>query len=108
MNGRVYRKARGRLLACECWQVTNDDELWRRSLLTMISVISVFSQDQPVRHRSQRRRLQTRCRQGRERRSGGRMVGIITHIRDLTERLPGCIEVEKGLGQSRWQVARVG
>ena len=41
-------------------------------------------------------------------RSGGRMVGIITHIRDLTERLPGCIEVEKGLGQSRWQVARVG
>lgn len=41
-------------------------------------------------------------------RSGGRMVGIITHIRDLTERLPGCIEIEKGLGQSRWQVARVG
>jgi DNA repair protein SbcC/Rad50 len=41
-------------------------------------------------------------------RSGGRMVGIITHIRELTERLPGCIEIEKGLGQSRWQVARVG
>ncbi len=41
-------------------------------------------------------------------RTGGRMVGIITHIRDLTERLPGCIEIEKGLGQSRWQLARVG
>jgi len=41
-------------------------------------------------------------------RVGGRMVGIITHIRDLTERLPGCIEIEKGLGQSRWQLARVG
>jgi exonuclease SbcC len=41
-------------------------------------------------------------------RIGGRMVGIITHIRDLTERLPGCIEVEKGQGESRWAVARVG
>jgi exonuclease SbcC len=41
-------------------------------------------------------------------RTGGRMVGIITHIRELTERLPGCIEIEKGLGQSRWQLARVG
>ncbi len=26
---------------------------------------------------------------------GGRMVGIITHIRELTERLPACIRVEK-------------
>lgn len=41
-------------------------------------------------------------------RTGGRMVGIITHIRDLTERLPGCIEIEKGQGQSQWQLARVG
>lgn len=41
-------------------------------------------------------------------RTGGRMVGIITHIRDLTERLPGCIEIDKGLGQSRWQLGRVG
>jgi exonuclease SbcC len=41
-------------------------------------------------------------------RTGGRMVGIITHIRDLTERLPGCIEIDKGQGQSRWQLARVG
>jgi exonuclease SbcC len=41
-------------------------------------------------------------------RTGGRMVGIITHIRALTERLPGCIEIDKGQGQSRWQLARVG
>lgn len=41
-------------------------------------------------------------------RIGGRMVGIITHIRELTERLPGCIEIDKGQGQSRWQLARVG
>jgi exonuclease SbcC len=41
-------------------------------------------------------------------RTGGRMVGIITHIRDLTERLPGCIDIEKGQGQSRWHLARVG
>src|SRR5687767_10200638 len=29
MNGGVYRKAGGRLLARGGWQMTNDDELWR-------------------------------------------------------------------------------
>jgi exonuclease SbcC len=32
---------------------------------------------------------------------GGRMVGIITHIRELTERLPACIRVEKATEGSR-------
>ena len=32
---------------------------------------------------------------------GGRMVGIITHVRELTERLPARVIVEKGSEGSR-------
>jgi exonuclease SbcC len=35
----------------------------------------------------------------------GRMVGIITHIRELTDRMPTCIVIEKGPEGSRWSVA---
>src|SRR5687767_12849336 len=66
MSKGVYRKARGRLLACDGLAVTNADESWLASMLTMISVISVFSQNQPVRHRRKRRRLQAGRCQGRE------------------------------------------
>jgi DNA repair protein SbcC/Rad50 len=34
----------------------------------------------------------------------GRMVGIITHIRELTDRMPDCIVIEKGPGGSRWSL----
>jgi exonuclease SbcC len=39
---------------------------------------------------------------------GDRVVGIISHIPELSARLPGCIRVEKGLGESTWAVERVG
>jgi exonuclease SbcC len=39
---------------------------------------------------------------------GGRMVGIITHIAALTERLPGCVRISKGPNSARWNVERVG
>jgi DNA repair protein SbcC/Rad50 len=42
------------------------------------------------------------------RQDGDRIVGIISHIPELTARLPGCIRVEKGLGESTWVVERVG
>lgn len=35
---------------------------------------------------------------------GGRMVGIITHIRELTDRMPTCIVIDKGPDGSRWSV----
>jgi exonuclease SbcC len=37
---------------------------------------------------------------------GGRMVGIISHIKDLTERMPACIVIDKRPDGSRWCVAR--
>jgi exonuclease SbcC len=42
------------------------------------------------------------------RQDGGRLIGVISHRRELTERLPGCIRVDKGIGESRWSVERVG
>jgi exonuclease SbcC len=36
------------------------------------------------------------------RQDGDRMIGVISHRPELTERLPGCIRVEKGAGESRW------
>lgn len=42
------------------------------------------------------------------RQGGDRVVGIISHIPELTARLPGCIRVDKGLGESTWVVERVG
>ena len=42
------------------------------------------------------------------RQEGGRMIGVISHRPELTDRLPGCIRVEKGTGESRWVLERVG
>jgi DNA repair protein SbcC/Rad50 len=42
------------------------------------------------------------------RQDGGRLIGVISHRQELTDRLPGCIRVEKGVGDSRWSVERVG
>ena len=42
------------------------------------------------------------------RQGGDRVVGIISHIPELTARMPGCIRVDKGLGESTWVVERVG
>jgi DNA repair protein SbcC/Rad50 len=42
------------------------------------------------------------------RQDGGRLIGVISHRRELTDRLPGCIRVDKGIGESRWYVERVG
>jgi DNA repair exonuclease SbcCD ATPase subunit len=33
---------------------------------------------------------------------------VISHLPELTARLPGCIRVDKGLGESTWTVERVG
>jgi DNA repair protein SbcC/Rad50 len=41
-------------------------------------------------------------------RDGQRMVGVISHREELTDRLPGLIRIEKGIGQSTWRVERVG
>jgi exonuclease SbcC len=42
------------------------------------------------------------------RQDGGRMIGVISHRPELTDRLPGCIRVEKGTGESHWVLERVG
>lgn len=42
------------------------------------------------------------------RQEGGRMIGVISHRPELTDRLPGCIRVEKGKGESHWVLERVG
>jgi exonuclease SbcC len=42
------------------------------------------------------------------RHDGARAIGVISHRPELTERLPGCIRVEKGVGESSWVVERVG
>ena len=34
----------------------------------------------------------------------GRMVGIITHVRELTDRMPACVVIEKRPDGSRWSV----
>lgn len=34
----------------------------------------------------------------------GRVVGIITHVRDLTDRMPACVVIEKRPEGSRWRV----
>ena len=42
------------------------------------------------------------------RQDGDRMIGVISHRTELTDRLPGCIRVNKGTGESSWIVERVG
>lgn len=42
------------------------------------------------------------------RQDGDRMIGVISHRPELTERLPGCIRVNKGIGESTWVLERVG
>ena len=42
------------------------------------------------------------------RQDGGRLIGVISHRPELTDRLPGCIRVHKGAGESTWQLERVG
>jgi len=42
------------------------------------------------------------------RQDGDRLIGVISHRPELTDRLPGCIRVEKGAGESRWILERVG
>jgi exonuclease SbcC len=42
------------------------------------------------------------------RQDGDRMIGVISHRPELTDRLPGCIRVEKGTGESHWVLERVG
>ena len=42
------------------------------------------------------------------RQDGARLIGVISHRPELTERLPGCIKVTKGAGESSWQLERVG
>ena len=42
------------------------------------------------------------------RQDGARLIGVISHRPELTERLPGCIRVVKGAGESTWQLERVG
>jgi exonuclease SbcC len=42
------------------------------------------------------------------RQDGDRMIGVISHRPELTDRLPGCIRVVKGTGESRWVLERVG
>ena len=39
---------------------------------------------------------------------GGRLIGVISHRQELTERLPGVIRIEKGNGESKWVVERAG
>ncbi len=36
----------------------------------------------------------------------GRMVGIITHIRELTDRMPACIVIDKRPDGSRWSITQ--
>ncbi len=42
------------------------------------------------------------------RQDGARVIGVISHRPELTERLPGCIRVDKGVGESTWVLERVG
>ena len=42
------------------------------------------------------------------RQEGDRMIGVISHRPELTDRLPGCIRVNKGTGESSWVLERVG
>jgi exonuclease SbcC len=42
------------------------------------------------------------------RQDGDRMIGVISHRPELTDRLPGCIRVNKGAGESSWALERVG
>lgn len=42
------------------------------------------------------------------REGGSRLIGVISHRPELTERLPGCIRVQKGAGESRWSLERIG
>ena len=39
---------------------------------------------------------------------GDRLIGVISHRAELTDRLPGLIRIEKGAGESRWVLERVG
>ncbi|MEQ1730151.1 MAG: SbcC/MukB-like Walker B domain-containing protein, partial [Vicinamibacterales bacterium] len=42
------------------------------------------------------------------REDGGRLIGVISHRPELTERLPGCVRVVKGAGESTWLLERQG
>lgn len=42
------------------------------------------------------------------REDGGRLIGVISHRPELTDRLPGCIRVVKGAGESTWRLERQG
>lgn len=42
------------------------------------------------------------------RQDGARLIGVISHRPELTERLPGCIKVMKGAGESTWLLERAG
>ena len=42
------------------------------------------------------------------REDGARLIGVISHRPELTERLPGCIRVVKGAGESTWRLERQG
>lgn len=42
------------------------------------------------------------------RQDGGRLIGVISHRPELTDRLPGCIRVNKGVGESTWMLERAG
>lgn len=42
------------------------------------------------------------------RQDGDRLIGVISHRPELTDRLPGCIRVSKGVGESSWILERVG
>ena len=42
------------------------------------------------------------------RQEGDRMIGVISHRPELTDRLPGCIRVNKGTGESSWVLERLG
>ena len=39
---------------------------------------------------------------------GDRLIGVISHRADLTDRMPGCIRIDKGAGESRWVLERAG
>lgn len=42
------------------------------------------------------------------RQDGDRLIGVISHRPELTERLPGCIRINKGTGESTWVLERIG
>lgn len=42
------------------------------------------------------------------REDGARLIGVISHRPELTERLPGCVRVVKGAGESTWLLERRG